>query len=51
MPRPAQLELLLFEPDAGRFQMLWRAALPVDKKLLKLRTLTVSSSAYALATV
>ena len=51
VPRPAQLELLLFEPDAGRFQMLWRAALPVDKKLLKLRTLTVSSSAYALATV
>ena len=34
------------EPDLGRFQMLWRAALAVDKKLLKLKTLTVRSSVY-----
>ena len=46
LPHPPQLELVLFEPDMGRFQMLWRAALPVDKKLLKLRSLTVRSSRY-----
>jgi len=46
VPRPAQLETVLFEPDAGRFQMLWRAALAVDKKLLKLRQLTVRSSVF-----
>jgi hypothetical protein len=44
--RPAQLETVLFEPDAGRFQVLWRAALAVDKKLLKLRELTVRSSVF-----
>ena len=44
--RPAQLEMVLFEPDAGRLQMLWRAALAVDKKLLKLRQLTVRSTRY-----
>lgn len=41
-----QLETVLFEPDAGRFQMLWRAALAVDKKLLKLKQLVVRSSAF-----
>lgn len=46
LPLPAQMEMVLFEPDAGRFQMLWRAALAVDKKLLKLRTLTVRSRTY-----
>jgi len=45
-PRPAQMELVLFEPDAGRFQMLWRAALPVDKHLLKLRAVVVNSRRY-----
>jgi hypothetical protein len=45
-PRPARLETVLFEPDAGRFQMLWRAALPVDKKLLKLTTIEVLSRVY-----
>lgn len=37
-PRPLNLETVLFEPDAGRVQMLWRAGLAVDKKLLRLRT-------------
>lgn len=46
VPRPPQLELVLFEPDAGRFQMLWRAALPVDKHLLKLESLNVRSRAW-----
>lgn len=36
--RPLLLETVLLEPDAGRLQMLWRADLAVDKKLLKLRT-------------
>lgn len=45
-PRPHQLETVLFEPDAGRFQMLWRAALPVDKKLLKLKTLVLRCAEY-----
>jgi hypothetical protein len=46
MQKPPQLEMLLFEPDLGRLQMLWRAALAVDKKLLKLKTLAVRSSVY-----
>lgn len=46
VPGTPQMEMLLFEPDAKRFQMLWRAALPVDKKLLKLTQLTVRSSVY-----
>ena len=46
VPRPPQLELVLFEPDAGRFQMLWRAALAVDKKLLKLQHVTLRSSLF-----
>lgn len=41
--REPQLELVLLEPDAGRFQMLWRAALAVDKSLLKLASVNVSS--------
>jgi hypothetical protein len=46
VPRPAQLETVLFEPDAGRFQMLWRAALALDKKVLKLRQITVRSGSF-----
>jgi hypothetical protein len=42
-----QLETVLFEPDAGRMQMLWRCALAVDKRLLKLRNVTVSSRTWA----
>lgn len=47
VPKPAQLEMVLFEPDAGRFQMLWRAGLAVDKKLLKLKQVNVRSRVYA----
>ena len=46
LPKPAALETVLFEPDAGRFQMLWRAGLVVDKKLLKLRNATVRCPEY-----
>ena len=46
LPKPLQMETVLFEPDAGRFQMLWRAALAVDKKLLKLRQIIVRSRAF-----
>jgi hypothetical protein len=46
LPKPPQLEVLLFEPDAGRFQMLWRASLAVDKKLLKLKQITLRSRVY-----
>lgn len=46
LARPAQLELVLFEPDAGRLQMLWRAALAVDKKLLRLSQVTVRSARF-----
>ena len=46
IPSAPQLELVLLEPDAGRFQMLWRAALAVDKSLLKLSSVTVSSRTW-----
>lgn len=46
LPQSPQLETVLIEPDAGRFQMLWRCALAVDKKLLKLRQITVRSSVW-----
>lgn len=34
-PRPVQLDTVTFEPDAGRFTMLWRASMPCDKQALK----------------
>jgi hypothetical protein len=46
LPQTPKLETLLFEPDAARFQMLWRCALAVDKKLLKLKQVTVRSSVF-----
>lgn len=45
-PVPARLEMVLIEPDIGRLQLLWRAGLAVDKKLLKLRQVTVRSRVY-----
>jgi hypothetical protein len=46
-PQPPQLETVLIEPDVGRLQMLWRCAWPVDKKLLRLRKVTVNSRTWA----
>ena len=40
--RFATLETVLFEPDAGRFVMVWRAALPCDKRALKIREVHTS---------
>jgi hypothetical protein len=33
--RPAVLDTVIIEPDADRFQLVWRAQLPCDKKTLK----------------
>jgi hypothetical protein len=46
VPGQLQLETVLFEPDAGRFQMLWRAALPVDKHLLRLHAVELRSTQF-----
>lgn len=34
---PLAIETLLLEPDQGRFSLLWRGAVPVDKRVLKVR--------------
>ena len=39
--RPAALDTVIIEPDAGRLVMVWRAALPCDKKALKVREVEV----------
>lgn len=44
LPAQPQLETVMIEPDQGRVQMLWRAALRVDKKLLRLSRLRVRSA-------
>lgn len=38
---PACLDTLLVEPDEQRFAVVWRAALPCDKKVLKVREVAV----------
>jgi hypothetical protein len=35
--RPAALDTIILEPDAGRLMMVWSAALPCDKAALKVR--------------
>lgn len=40
----AQLDTILFEPDLARMQMVWRAPLAVDKRLLKLKRFQVSTA-------
>lgn len=46
IPQQPQLETVLIEPDAARVQLLWRAALAVDKRLLKLKQVAVRSSSF-----
>jgi hypothetical protein len=46
VPGQPRLETVLYEPDAGRFHMLWRAALAVDKKLLRLHEVELRSAQY-----
>lgn len=41
-PRPVQLDTVTIEPDAGRFTMLWRAWMQVDKKGLRVQALHVA---------
>jgi len=40
--RPAILDTVIIEPTAGRLQLVWRAALPCDKKALKVREIDVT---------
>lgn len=40
--RPAALDTIIIEPDANRLMMVWRAALPCDKRALKVREVEVS---------
>jgi hypothetical protein len=37
----ANLETLLFEPDENRASITWRAALPCDRKVLKVETISI----------
>ena len=36
-PRPAILDTVIVEPDAGRLQLVWRAVLQTDKRTLQVR--------------
>ena len=47
MPESPKLETVLIEPDVGRVQLLWRAGIKVDKRLLKLREVAVHCREYA----
>jgi hypothetical protein len=38
---PPNLETLLFEPDENRASMTWRAALPCDRKVLKVENIVI----------
>ena len=40
--RPARLDTVLIEPDAGRLVLVWRAELACDKKAMKVREVEVS---------
>jgi hypothetical protein len=42
-PRQAALDTVLLEPDAGRMQLVWRAALPCDKKALSVSEIQVAA--------
>jgi len=42
----AELDTVLIEPDLGRLQMLWRGRLAVDKKVLRLRRLSVDCPGF-----
>ena len=42
-----KLDTVLIEPDQARLQMVWRAELPVDKRLTRLRHIRVACADYA----
>jgi hypothetical protein len=39
---PANLETILLEPDENRLCLTWRAALPCDRKVLKIENVTIA---------
>ena len=39
---PPVLDTVIIEPDAGRLMMVWRAALPCDKRVLKVREVEIA---------
>ncbi len=45
---PLNLETVLFEPDDDRMTMLWRAALPCDKKALKVELVEIGLQEFLL---
>jgi hypothetical protein len=45
--RPADLDTVLIEPDAGRVVLVWRSALRCDKKTLRVREVAVATEARA----
>jgi hypothetical protein len=45
--RPANLDLVLIEPDAARLVLVWRAVLPCDKKALRVREVRAELSRTA----
>lgn len=47
LPVVPSLETLFLEPDLGRFQLLWRGGIAVDKRLLRLREVSVRCREYA----
>lgn len=46
MPQTPNLETVVIEPNQGRVQLLWRAGIPVDKHLLKLKEVAVHCREY-----
>jgi hypothetical protein len=47
VPGAANLDTVLIEPDFARLQLVWRAVLRVDKKVLRMRQLEVRCEEYA----
>lgn len=46
---PLALETLVIEPTLGQLTMTWRAAMPCDKKILKVRQVSVTAGVMKLA--
>ncbi len=46
---PLNLDTVVFDPDQERLSLVWRACLPVDKKLLRLAAVDVTCAEHALA--
>jgi hypothetical protein len=44
--RPANLDTVIIEPDASRLVMTWRAALPCDKRVLRVREIVARATQF-----